>query len=131
MLKKLHIILIILVIAVLVFGAYRVTFIRVVNYEIAGIKIPSEYNMLTGSVKPIINYRGKSDLPPLEPRKSDKMGLSGEQVTVAQIHWAVFEQWLKAHPEYKDWETNPDTFKKANDHFKNEMSERSKMVVIK
>lgn len=131
MMKKLYVLLVIAGIAVLLFGVYRLTFIRVVNYEIAGVKIPSEYNMLTGKVKPIMNYSGKGNLPSLTPREAGKVGLSQEQVMVAQLHWAIFEEWLKAHPEYKDWETNAETFKKANDEFKNEMKTHPRAIIIK
>lgn len=131
MLKKLHILLIIAMICLLIFGAYRLICIRIVNYEIAGMKIPSEYNILTGKVKPITNYSGKDNLPSLQPREADKLGLSKEQVMVAQLHWAIFKEWLKTHPEYKDWETNPGTFEKANEQFKNELKANSKAIVIK
>jgi len=47
----------------LAFFSFKVLFIRTVNYEIAGVKIPSTYNILTGKVTPIPNYSGRKDLP--------------------------------------------------------------------
>ncbi|MCX5686066.1 MAG: hypothetical protein NTW09_01160 [Candidatus Omnitrophica bacterium] len=97
---------------------YRFVFIRTVNYEIAGIKIPSKYNILTGSIKPIANYKGKARLRTIQDRKSNKIGLSEEQVVVAKLRWAIFEQWADSYPEYKGWRENSAVFKKANDDFK-------------
>lgn len=97
---------------------YKFVFIRTVDYEIAGIKIPSKYNILTGSIKPIADYRGKAHLPTITDSKSNKIGLSEEQVVIAKLRWAIFEQWADSHPEYKGWRENPAIFKKANDDFK-------------
>ena len=97
---------------------YRFVFIRTVDYEIAGIKIPSKYNILTGSIKPIANYKGKARLRTVQDNKSNKIGLSEEQVVVAKLRWAIFEQWADSYPKYKGWRENSAVFKKANDDFK-------------
>ena len=116
---------------IVLFALYRLAFIRVVNYDIAGIKIPSEYNILTGSVRPIDDYKGKADLPSLESVKSNRLGLSGEQVTLAKLRWAVFEEWAKRYPEYKDWRSNPEIFKNAHDAFEKEVRAHTRIIVIK
>jgi len=109
-------------IAVVVIGAliflFRIAFIRTVDYEIAGIKIPSKYNILTGKVKPIDNYKGKKKLKTIETTKSNKLGLTEEQVVIARFRWAVFQEWANSKPEYKGWQDNPVIFKKANEDFK-------------
>lgn len=110
---------IIAIIALLFF--YRTLFIRTVNYEIGGIKIPSKYNVLTGKVKPIIDYRGKELSRTVEARGAGKIGLSEEEVVVAQLRWAVFEEWVKAHPEYNGWQDDALIFKKAHDAFRKEL----------
>ena len=118
MVKKLKVALI----AVVVIGAliflFRIAFIRTVDYEIAGIKIPSKYNILTGKVKPIDNYKGKKKLKTIETTKSNKLGLTEEQVVIARFRWAVFQEWANSKPEYKGWQDNPVIFKKANEDFK-------------
>ena len=103
---------------------YKIAFIRTVDYEIAGVKIPSKYNILTGTVKPISNYTGKTNLKTVTTQKSNKIGLSEEQVVIAKLRWAIFEQWADAHPEYKGWRNNSDIFKKANDGFRKEFKAR-------
>ncbi|MFA6142460.1 MAG: hypothetical protein WC738_04105 [Candidatus Omnitrophota bacterium] len=97
---------------------YRLVFIRTVDYEIAGIKIPCKYSILTGSVKPISDYKGNRKLKTVETTKSNKLGLSEEQVVIAKLRWAIFEQWADSRAEYKGWRDNPAVFKKANDNFK-------------
>ena len=57
--KKIKAGLIAVIAALALFTAYKLTFIRTVNYEIGGITIPSRYNILTGSVKPIKDYRAE------------------------------------------------------------------------
>ena len=57
--KKLKAIFIILLCAGAIYLFYKFVIIRTVYYEIGGIKIPSKYNMITGTVKPISNYKGK------------------------------------------------------------------------
>ena len=109
---------IIIITAALLVLFYRLVFIRTVDYEIAGIKIPSKYNMLTGSVKPITDYKGNRKLKTVETTKSNKLGLSEEQVVIAKIRWAIFEQWADSKAEYKGWQDNPNVFKKANEDFK-------------
>jgi len=101
-----------------VYFLYRFVFIRTVNYEIAGIKIPSKYNILTGSIKPIADYKGKARLGTVQDKKANKIGLSEEQVVVAKLRWAIFEQWADSYPKYKGWRENPAIFKKANNDFK-------------
>lgn len=105
----------------LIILAYKLLFIRVVNYEIAGIKIPSEYNFLTGRVKPIVNYHGKAIKTVVEDRNAKNIGLSEDQVVAAQIRWAIFEEWANAHSEYKGWDKDPDIFKRAQDAFRLEL----------
>ena len=97
-------------------------FIRTVNYEIAGVKIPSEYSLITGKIKPIPNYKGRADLPSLEPRLAKSIGLTDDQVTIARFRWAVFEQWVKERPEYKGWNTDETILEKARAAFKADMS---------
>ena len=119
--KKIKAVLIIAAAAAVSVFLYRVIFIRTVNYEIAGVKIPSRYNILTGSVRPILNYHGKAIKRTVEDRNANKIGLSDEEVVAAQIRWAVFEEWANSHREYKGWETNAVTFKKAYDAFRKEL----------
>ena len=121
MIKLFKTVLIVIVALALILLAYRLLFIRVVNYEIAGIKIPSEYNFLTGRVKPIVNYHGKAIKTVVEDRKAQNIGLSEDQVVAAQVRWAIFEEWANAHSEYKGWDKNPDIFKKAYDAFRLEL----------
>jgi len=117
---KFWLILIIAIIALFFFS--KMLFVRTVNYEIAGVKIPSKYNMLTGTIKPIINYKGTGKLKIVGSTKSNKMGLTDEQVVIAKLRWAIFEQWASAQPKYKGWRENPDIFRKANEDFKKQVS---------
>lgn len=128
--KKIKFIAIGIVVIFALFALYRLLFIRVVNYEIAGAKIPSEYNMLTGKVRPIVGYRGKATLPSIQPKETNKLGLSDAQVMIAQLRWAIFEEWIKIHPEYKGWETNAETFKKAHDEFRIELEKHTRAIAI-
>lgn len=98
--------------------SYKSIFTRVVNYEIAGMRIPSKYNMLTGKVVPIQNYRGKTNLPSMQPVIKGNLGLSTEQANTAKLRWALFEEWVTQMPQYKDWQTNQETFKKAMADFR-------------
>jgi len=109
---------VIIAVVALVVISYKSIFIRVVNYEIAGIKIPSKYNMLTGKVTPIKNYKGKADLPSMQPVIKSNLGLSNEQAEAAKIRWALFEEWVSQMPQYKDWQSNQETFKKAMEDFR-------------
>ena len=130
MTNKLRVSAVTLGILVSLFLLYRLLFIRVVNYEIGGIKIPSEYNFFTGKVKPILDYKGKPITRTVEDRKSGNLGLTEKQVVLAQFRWAVFEEWVKAHPEYKGWESNPEIFKKAQSKFRKELESHGPRIVI-
>jgi hypothetical protein len=98
---------------------YKALFLRTVNYEIAGVTIPSKYNILTGKVVPIKNYKGKTNLPVMQPSIKGNLGLSEEQAQSAKLRWALFEEWVTQMPQYGDWQSNPETFKKAMADFKN------------
>ena len=101
-----------------IYFLFKFAVTRTVDYEIAGIKIPSKYNILTGTVKPIANYKGKKRLRTVRDNKTNKIGLSEEQVVIAKLRWAIFEQWADSHSEYKGWRENQATFKNANEDFK-------------
>ena len=111
-------ILIIAAVFALIVLSYKSIFIRTVNYEIAGVRIPSKYNMLTGKVVPIKNYRGKANLPSIQPDIKGNLGLSTEQADAARLRWALFEEWASQMPRYKDWQSDPQTFKKAMNEFR-------------
>ncbi|MDD5422123.1 MAG: hypothetical protein WC592_06815 [Candidatus Omnitrophota bacterium] len=96
--------------------------IRVVNYEIAGMQIPSRYNIITGKITPLASYNKKGDLKTVQKFNTRKLGLSEDQVTIAKFRWAIFEEWANSRPEYKGWQDNEELFKKANDAFKNQIS---------
>ena len=110
-----------LAVAAGIFLIYRIIFVQTIYYEIAGVKIPSRYNILTGTVKPIHNYSGGTISRTVESNKADNIGLSAEQVAVAKLRWAIFEEWVKSHPEYRGWGTNAQTFKKAHDEFRKQL----------
>ena len=117
--KKIIIAAVIIIGVIALFAAsYKSLFTRIVNYEIAGIQIPSKYNILTGKVIPIQNYRGKINLPSMQPIIKSNLGLSNEQAEVAKLRWALFEEWVTQMPEYKDWESNPEIFKQAMSDFR-------------
>ncbi len=123
------------IIAVLLFAGaifllYKFICIRTVYYEIGGIKIPSRYNIITGSVKPISNYKGKANLNTVEARKANKMGLTEEEVIIAKLRWAIFEQWVNTHPQYRGWQKSPILFKKANDDFRRELETSGKIIKV-
>ena len=109
---------IIIAVVALIATSYKSIFIRVVNYEIAGMQIPSKYNMLTGKVTPIQNYRGKASLPSMQPIIKGNLGLPAEQAEAAKLRWALFEQWVTQMPQYKDWQSNQETFKQAMADFR-------------
>ena len=113
-----------------IFLFYKFVLVRTVYYEIGGIKIPSKYNMLTGSVKPISNYKGKSDLRTVEASKTNKMGLTEEEVVIAKLRWAIFEQWVNARPQYKGWQKSAVIFKRANDDFRKETEKSGKIIEV-
>ena len=117
--KKIFIPAVIIIAAVaLIVTSYKSIFTRVVNYEIVGIKIPSKYNILTGKVTPIQNYRGRADLPSMQPSIKGNLGLSAEQADAAKLRWALFEEWAGQMDQYKDWQSNPETFRKAMANFR-------------
>jgi hypothetical protein len=111
---------------------YKLVFIRTVSYEIGGIKIPSKYNLLTGSVKPIKDYKGKEIKRVVEDKQAEpkKIGLSPDAVISAQVRWAVFEQWVKDRPQYKGWDTDKEIFAKAQGDFLKEMESSGRKVTI-
>ena len=109
---------IIIAVVALIATSYKSIFTRVVNYEIAGMQIPSKYNMLTGIVTPIKNYRGKANLPGMQPIIKGNLGLTSEQADAAKLRWALFEEWVTQMPQYKDWQSNKETFKQAMADFR-------------
>lgn len=109
---------IIIAIVALIATSYKSIFTRTVNYEIAGMQIPSKYNMLTGKITPIQNYRGKASLPSMQPIIKGNLGLSPEQAEAAKLRWALFEEWVTQMPQYKDWQSNQETFKQAMADFR-------------
>ena len=121
MVKTIRNVAIAVIVVMAVIAAYRLIFIRTVYYDIGGIKIPSTYNFLTGSVKPLLNYDGKPIKQTVQDRRMKKVGLAEGQVTLAQFRWAIFEQWVRMHPEYKNWDKDSEIFKKANTAFRKEM----------
>jgi len=115
------------------FFLYKLIFIRTVSYEIGGIKIPSKYDILTGSVKPIKDYKGKELKRVVEDNKKTQpkqIGLSSDEVMSAQVRWAVFEQWVKNRPQYKGWDSDKEIFAKAQDDFLKEMESSGRKVTI-
>ena len=123
-----------LIIVLLITGAafliFKLVFIRTVYYEIGGIKIPSKYNILTGTVKPLTNYKGKANLRTVEATKANKMGLTEDEVVIAKLRWAIFEQWVNARPQYKGWQKSAVLFKKANDDFRKETEKSGKIIQV-
>jgi hypothetical protein len=103
-----------------------------VNYEIGGIKIPSRFNILTGSVRPIKDYRGGEIKKTIEDNRADPqdIGLSSEAVVGARIRWALFEEWVKGKPQYKGWDADRELFKRAQDDFLAEMKSSGRRVTV-
>ncbi|MDD5437431.1 MAG: hypothetical protein PHX20_07820, partial [Candidatus Omnitrophica bacterium] len=95
---KLQMAVVLLLTAGAVFLLYKFVIVRTVYYEIGGIKIPSRYNMLTGTAKPISGYKGKGNLSTVEATKTNKMGLTEQEVAIAKLRWAIFEQWVSVRP---------------------------------
>lgn len=126
--KNLKIAIITTLVIIGVFFIYRILFIRTVNYNIGGVEIPARYNMLTGKAVPIADYKGKAINKTVTDRKSDRIGLESNDVTAAHFRWALFEEWANSRPQYKGWESNPETFKKANEDFKNTVHSDVKVV---
>ena len=117
--KKIFVpVIIMIAVVALITVSYKSIFTRVVNYEIAGMQIPSKYNMLTGIVTPIQNYRGKANLPSMQPIIKGNLGLSDEQAEAAKLRWALFEEWATQMPRYKDWQSNQEIFKQAMADFR-------------
>lgn len=114
----------------IILTAYRLIFIRTVYYEIGGVKIPSEYNILTKKAKPIKNYMGINNLPIIKSLQVKNVGLSEEQSSMAKIRWAIFEDWANTRPEYKGWQESPEIFKKAREEYESKMGS-VKTVVLK
>ncbi len=104
--------------------------IRTVYYEIGGIKIPSRYNIITGTARPISDYKGKANLKTVETSKTNKMGLTEEEVTIAKLRWAIFEQWVAGRPQYKGWQKSPVIFKRANDEFRRELNATGQSIKV-
>ncbi|MDD3905007.1 MAG: hypothetical protein PHS46_00575 [Candidatus Omnitrophica bacterium] len=118
---KFKMILTLLLIGAVAFCVYKFILIRTVYYEIGGIKIPSRYNIITGSVRPITGYAGKTNLRTVEAGKTSKMGLTDEEVAMAKLRWAVFEEWANSRKEYRGWQKDSDIFKRANEAFKKQL----------
>ena len=128
MTKKLKTIIGVLFYAAAIFFLYKFICVRTVYYEIGGIKIPSKYNVVTGTVKPISNYKGKTSISTVEARKTNKMGLTDEEVTIAKIRWAIFEQWANSRPEFRGWQKDAALFKKAHEAFKRQLDAYGKSL---
>lgn len=109
-------------------AAFRLLFIRTVYYNIGGINIPAKYNILTGKAVPIKNYTGKPIKRTVTDNKFDKMGFDDNDVTAAQLRWALFDAWVKSKPEYKGWESDPDLFRKANEEYKTKIQANVQVV---
>ena len=110
--------------------AYRLLFVRTVSYDVGGIKIPSKYNTLTGKATPIKDYKGPELKTTDTDRDTKKIGLDSTEVVTAQVRWAVFEEWAKAQPEYKGWESDPEVFKQAQAAFLDYMEKSGRKVTI-
>ena len=61
-------------------------------------------------------------------RNSDRIGMGSNDVTAARFRWLMFEEWANSRPKYKGWESDPETFKKANEEFKNTAFSNVKIV---
>ena len=128
--KKIKAAIIVLLIAGAAFLLFKLVFIRTVYYEIGGIKIPSKYNILTGTVKPLSNYKGKTNLRTVETSRTSKMGLTEEEVVIAKLRWAIFEQWVNSRPQYRGWQKSAIIFKKANDDFRKATESSGKIIQV-
>ena len=128
--KKIKAFIIVLLVAGAAFLLFKLVFILTVYYEIGGIKIPSKYNILTGTVKPLSNYKGKANLHTVEASKTNKMGLTEEEVVIAKLRWAIFEQWVNSRPQYRGWQKSAIIFKKANDDFRKETEASGKIIQV-
>jgi hypothetical protein len=124
---KAAIILFITVVAFIFIG--RLLFVRTVNYEIAGISIPSKYNILTGKVTPIADYKGTGQLKSIQPQPKN-IGLSEEETAAAKIRWAIFEQWVSSKKEFAGWESDPEIFRRANEAFRDRMEKEGPKIRV-
>jgi hypothetical protein len=119
--SKFRTIFVLIILAGAAFLFYKFVLTRTVYYEIGGIKIPSKYNILTGTAKPIDNYKGRPNLRTVETHKANKLGLSDDEVVIAKVRWAIFEEWANSRPEYRGWQKDAKIFKKANDAFRRQL----------
>lgn len=110
--------------------AYRLLIIRTVSYDVGGIRIPSRYNVLTGKATPIKGYKGAEPKTVVESSGMRKTGLDPAEIVTAQVRWSVFEEWARARPEYKGWDSDPEIFKKAQDGFLADMAKSGRKVTI-
>lgn len=110
--------------------AYKILFIRTVNYEIGGVTIPARYNILTKKATPIKNYKGQAPKIAIENNAIAGTGLNSAEVASAQIRWALFEKWIKNQSEYTGWESNPELFEKAQKEFLEFMSKSGMKVRV-
>ncbi|GEM_PF-5520450 len=62
-------------------------------------------------------------------KKTRVSGFDRNDVTAANFRWALFEEWVKGHPQYKDWESDPKIFKMANEDFRKSL--KTNVEVIK
>ena len=70
-------------------------------------------------------------IPAVEAGRAGQAGLSEDETTAAKLRWSIFEEWVKAKPEYEGWAADPDLFKKAQEEFKNSVGAHTKVVVVK
>ena len=127
---KFKAIIVLIIFAGAIFLFYKFICVRTVYYEIAGIKIPSRYNIITGTAKPISNYKDKGNLKTVEASKANKMGLTEEEVVIARLRWAIFEEWVSTKPQYRGWQKSAIIFKKANDDFRRELEASGKIIKV-
>jgi hypothetical protein len=133
--KNIRSVVIAVTILLALFLAYKLAFVRTVNYEIGGITIPSKYNILTGSVKPIKDYKGaaiKRTIDSSETKSANPkdIGMTREDIAGANVRWAIFEQWVKERPQYNGWDADKEIFQKAQDDFLAEMKSSGRRVTV-
>jgi hypothetical protein len=54
----------------------------------------------------------------MQPIIKGNLGLTAEQADAAKLRWALFEEWVTQMPQYKDWQSNQETFKQAMADFR-------------
>jgi hypothetical protein len=54
----------------------------------------------------------------MQPSIKGNLGLSEEEAETAKLRWALFEEWVSQMPQYSDWQSNPEVFKKAMADFR-------------